>query len=63
MAGMTKRHFEAHARIINEAMNDRDLDRQTVLYIAARMADYYEEENPLFNRVRFSIACCMTEQP
>lgn len=60
---MTPEHFEAIASIIkyNRDMN-YPADKSGYGLVAAKliaveMADYFEKENPLFNRSRFLTAC------
>ena len=61
---MTRKHFEAIARIISLRAG---FDLSTVEYdagynmavsrVASDIADYFETENPRFNRARFLKAC------
>jgi hypothetical protein len=58
---MTKRHFEAIARILkerSEATRGNDFDGFVqVDAIADALADFFAAENPRFDRLRFLIAC------
>jgi hypothetical protein len=61
---MTKRHFEAIARIFalraGFDMSTIDYDNgynTAVARLANDMADYFETENPRFDRDRFMEAC------
>lgn len=49
---MTKKHFEAMARITASISND-----DTRLFVAAQQADYFANINPRFDRNRFLAAC------
>lgn len=49
---MTRKHFEAIAEIIRAI--PEDVSRSTA---AHDLADYFETQNPLFDRRRFLIAC------
>lgn len=53
---MKKKHYEAIAKII-EPFWFNDLDSPTATAIARRLADYFEQDNPRFDRARFLQAC------
>lgn len=63
---MTRKHFEAVARILRE---ERQLQRerpqrtgdQRTTYIASELASLFAADNPRFDRVRF-MAACMGEE-
>lgn len=64
---MTKRHFEAIARMLRERVEfpDGTIDfdsgyRMATRHIAFDLADYFEEQNPRFDRQRFLTACGIT---
>ena len=48
---MTRKQFEAIAKIIREVRGS--LDNQTADYLASRFAEYLATQNPLFNYDRF----------
>jgi hypothetical protein len=57
---MTKRHFEAIAKILKDARGDAIANSEApyqVSDVALAMADYFGEENPRFDRARFLTAC------
>lgn len=59
---MTKKHFEALARILkdNQVEIHSDFDRGYIAGVegvAHEMADYFASENPRFNRKQFLTAC------
>jgi hypothetical protein len=57
---MTKRHFEAIAKILKSAREDAIAIGETPLQtsdVALGMADYFANENPRFDRARFLTAC------
>lgn len=61
---MTRKHFEAIARILEwrngspDSTIDFDSGYNTAIRnIADDMADYFENENPRFDRERFLTAC------
>lgn len=64
---MTRKHFEAIAAILKaqyEAEKERfysfgydEPNHLVVRTTAENMADYFETQNPLFDRRRFLIAC------
>lgn len=59
---MTRKHFEAMARIINDnrlaAVNANSLDGVNYVYATALdMVGYFASQNPLFDRQRFLTAC------
>lgn len=56
---MTKRHFEAIAKILATA--DGMYEYHTKVYIANQLADYFEQENPRFDRDRFLKAAGVTD--
>lgn len=54
---MTKKHFEAIASILSEYRPEA-FDRPEVVYsdMVSALADYFESENPNFDRDRFVAA-------
>jgi len=56
---MTKKHYEAIAIIIQPLTTWNEKDAQ---YIANELADYFQTDNPKFNRTRF-LEACGVEQP
>ena len=66
MAGMSKRHFEGLAKILNRQKLRADAEaglqyrlgmRDAVAEIAGNIAHMCLEENPAFDRARFMAAC------
>jgi len=71
MAGLTKQHFEAIAKILNNADYTEDIinkcldiseemqkERHNTIYeIAEALSDYFKTQNPLFNKNQFLKAC------
>jgi predicted metal-dependent hydrolase len=55
---MTKKHFKAIAEIISIVRKEyTDNERRGVIAdISIKLADYFENENPNFDRVRFFTA-------
>ena len=59
---MTKKHYEAIARILQgyklAPMYENDYsDYRTSDHIAEDLADYFQTDNPKFDRTRFLQAC------
>lgn len=54
---MTKKHFTAIAKVINDALWDDKNDAATTMQIAGRLAVFFQQENPLFDHERFIAAC------
>ena len=66
---MTKKHFTAIAAIIKSQLNSAQLENSLVSQdikdgaqiasacIAESLADYFQGENPAFDRLRFLSAC------
>lgn len=55
---MTKKHYEAIARIFRGIELDTDGFIETHYEnIVSRLADYFESENPRFDRDKFLSAC------
>lgn len=62
---MTKKHFEAIAKILAETMSRETNDGsypdetaiRTITFIANRIANVCESDNPNFDRARFLRAC------
>ena len=56
---MTKKHYEALARILSSQMCDAEMEtcQHTVRLITRDIADYLATENPRFDRSRFLKAC------
>ena len=50
---MTKKHYEAIARIILQCEMENE-SRDMLVYM---LADYFAQDNPRFDRVRFITAC------
>lgn len=60
MLGMTRKHFEAFASIIQstrEQCSDAPETVWAIDHIRDEMADYFQGENPNFDRERFMQAC------
>lgn len=53
---MTKKHYEAIARIILQC----ELEDTTIVHM---LATYFESDNPRFDRVRFLKACGVESEP
>jgi len=53
---MTKKHFEAIARILNITVRNES-ERTLRNMVALNMADYFASENPRFKRDEFLTAC------
>ena len=70
---MTKKHYEAIAAIIASTYNNANLyttpgykdtakeRRETLETTASRLADYFAQDNPRFDRTRFLAACGIGE--
>lgn len=54
---MTKRHFEAFARIISQDVESPEYDSALCLYAALVFAQVATEFNPRFDREHFFKAC------
>lgn len=54
---MTKKHFEAIARIIRDTYTDDEAGTAALRTAAEEMADYFAMINPNFDRQRFLTAC------
>jgi len=57
---MTKKHFEAIAKVYNKRLNHystTEADRNTIGSLALDLANYFETENPNFDREHFLTAC------
>jgi hypothetical protein len=50
---MTKKHFEAIARILNSQLPYNNVDAVSLADIANDLADYFESVNPNFDRTLF----------
>lgn len=64
MAGMSKRHFEALAAIIDNTRQHVEggyTARGAMLEIAQHVAEVCRNENPQFDRARFMAACGFKE--
>ena len=55
---MTKKHYEAIARIIDIVAHDKHKHPHNVAY---QLADYFQTDNKNFNRTRFLQACGIVE--
>lgn len=49
---MTKKHFKAIAEIIRNTRCVKEIAQ-----VAIKLADYFADENPLFDRDKFMTAC------
>lgn len=60
---MTKKHFISIAKIISERLNNvQNLDTQLeAMNLASKLADYFAQENPHFDREKFLSACGVRE--
>jgi len=59
---MTRKHFEAVARMFHETLSNPTVGssaRVAVIALVHQHADYFASENPRFDRERF-IAACVT---
>jgi len=54
---MTKKHFIAVAEILRDTRPDESESYEFWFDIVLRMADYFQNENKLFNRKQFIDAC------
>jgi len=59
---MTKKHFEAISKVLSKyqatPLYESDYsDYRTAAHIAEDLADYFEKENPKFQREKFLQAC------
>lgn len=54
---MTKKHYTAVAKAINNVMWQTDTDPATVAYIIAALSDIFADDNPRFDKNRFMQAC------
>lgn len=55
---MTKKHYEAIAKILHQSVQyDFEGDYGLTTKVVNELADYFEQENPKFNRERFLQAC------
>lgn len=54
---MSKKHYEAIARAINEVMWDDRSDPVTVTRVMVAISTICENDNPRFDRSRFLITC------
>lgn len=59
---MTKKHFEAAARLIETAGDDQDESLQARQFAAHVFALVAEETNPRFDRARFLKACGLGDE-
>lgn len=50
---MTKKHFEEIAAVLRVARDGSDDAFHTTSFIAEKLADVFEQENPRFDRERF----------
>jgi hypothetical protein len=58
MSRFQKRHYELLAVAMNETMEESTEAEQEILAAyAMRMADLFEDDNPLFDRQRFGKRC------
>lgn len=56
----TKQHYEAIAEIIHSRTISWEVAEE-IRYIAIDLADYFQRDNPRFNRGRFLAACGMED--
>lgn len=58
---LTRKHYEAIAEILSEHKDDSQystvIDERRVESISLSLADYFEKDNPRFDRDRFLEAC------
>jgi len=61
---MTKKHYEAIAEVINDVIRPYDERAvQNLVYdVTNDLADYFESDNPRFDRDRFLTACGIMEE-
>lgn len=52
---MSTKDYVAIAKIINDSEENSNMPR--VWYIATKLSDYFETENPKFNKHKFIRAC------
>jgi hypothetical protein len=49
---LSKKHYEAIAKVLYSA-SDRSVSNTTHVEITNKLADYFEQDNPKFNRPKF----------
>ena len=54
---MTKKHFKAIAEIIRKAKTTQGIDAGSSAEVSIKLADYFQEGNPLFDADKFHKAC------
>lgn len=55
---MTRKHFEAIAALLAEVRKDYPAQGAIIPdAVSSRLADYFEKENPRFDRAKFLTAC------
>lgn len=63
----TRQNYKAIAEIIKgqkefaDAYGDKQFTIQRIFNIAIRLADYFAEDNPRFDREKFLVACELVE--
>jgi hypothetical protein len=53
---MSKKHYIAIAEIMRSEANEYTAHQYTIAQICAALCDYFEKDNPLFDRARFADA-------
>lgn len=54
---MTRKDYEAIAEILSAVEKERPTQVGAILAVMRGLADYFEKDNPRFNRDRFVEAC------
>lgn len=54
---MSKKHYEAVASAINNVMWQTHTDAATMAYVVAALTEVFADDNPRFDRQRFTAAC------
>lgn len=58
---MSRKHYEAIARILADSMADTQVDARSVAGVARELADYFKSDNPSFRYDTFFEACELDE--
>ncbi len=54
MCNLTRKHFKALAKMVRDMRSINPTERES---LARKLADFCEGQNPLFDRIRFLMAC------